>query len=207
LNASRDHDAAERQRQFSDARREVEALLLTAAGHEEDALGAEMDKRRGDEAFISAALGTPFVSEARLNAMAADKNLALGVARNTRTPSDTLVRIYSEQRDKSYLDEAMVGNRNTPPDLIRAIAGRTDINAQMIDRSLAGNPSTPRDILDRIAAGDDLYAQRALLRNTALDCELLRNVDAHLDERTRESDFSTSAFHVGVLRANLCAGK
>jgi hypothetical protein len=106
------------------------------------------------------------------------------------------------------LDQAMVGNENTPPDLIRTIASHTTINSGMIDRSLAGNPATPRDILARIADTDDIYALRRLLANSALDCDLLRTAETHIDQNTRMTgDIASSDIRIAALEAKLCAAK
>ena len=91
--------------------------------HEDAALDAEIVKHRSDRAFLLAALETHFVTEARLDELSANGlGTVLAVARNPRTRSDTLARIYRTNADPSYFFQALALHPNTPVEHLQMAA-------------------------------------------------------------------------------------
>jgi hypothetical protein len=144
------------------------------------------------------------VSEATLDRLGSDSDLtvARGVARNPRTRSDTLERIYRTSRYPPYLFQALGEHRNTPVDILRGMATHPE-PLSSLDAALARNPSVPRDILERIASSGDVFALRHLLGNAALDCQLLRKAAARLGAADR-NDVQSSDATIAALDERLC---
>ena len=130
---------------------------------------------------------------------------------NPRTRPDTLQKIYDRAAQAgSHLSalptfQTLAAHKNTPPAILRAIAD-DPIFPKEFDRDFARNPSAPRDVLERVARSNDMYALRNLMRNDALDCELLRTAETSV-KPFAESDFSTSDSHVAQLEARLCTAR
>jgi hypothetical protein len=211
LNQRRDRQATEDRDATAAARQAIAALMRENAGNEDAVLEAEITRHLDDRNFLIAALQTPFVSEDRLDATGTRGDLVLLVARNPRTRPDTLEKIYqSSISAPSHYNQrpnfqALAEHNNTPPAILRAIAD-DPVFPQAFDRDFASNPSAPRDILERVARSHDIYALRNLLRNTALDCQLLRAAETSIKPYA-DSDISTSAGRIEQLEARLCVAK
>ena len=199
-----DRQQAESLRAIEENQLKIARLIQDHAGNESAALDAEIEQHRTDRTFLIPALETSFVSEDTLDRLASDSDLGvlLSVARNRRTRSGTLERIFRTSSYPPYLFQALAEHKNTPVDVLRTIASHaTPLSS--LDRAFARNPATPRDILDRIAGSDDAFALRSLLANPALDCELLRKAAARLGPADRrELDAMISQ-----LETRLCATK
>ena len=52
-----------------------------------------------------------------------------------------------------------------------------------MDNWLAENPSTPKDILLKLSKSTEVLTLMSLMKNTVLDCELNRFVQANLNRR------------------------
>ena len=206
-NAGRDRLQAENRRSIDENHLKIAQLIRENPGNEIEALDTEIDKHRGDRTFLIPALETPFVSEDRLDQLSAhdDLNVVLSVARNPRTRSDTLERIYRKSSYPPYFFQALAEHQNTPVDILRSLARHPEPIGSL-DRALARNPSAPREVLDKIAGTGDVYALRNLLANAALDCELLRKAAARLGPADR-NDIHSSAATIASLEARLCVGR
>ena len=206
-NRDRDQQQVEQERRIAENRRAIELLLRDNQGREGAALDAEIGRHRGDRTFLIPALEMPFVSEEVLDGLSANDDLGvvLTVARNPRTRSDTLERIYRTSSYPPYFFQALAAHKNTPLAILRRLADQpAPMNAEMIDRTMAANPSAPRDVLDKVAGSNDVYALRNLLGNPALDCALLRKAEARLGPGDR-SEVHSSDETIAALNARLCA--
>ena len=108
--------------------------------------------RMHDRAFLLAALGSDSISPGILDTLAAspDRGIALEAVRNTGTRSETLRRVYEQKDYPDYFFQALAGNPNTPPDILRKLSRDAGVISNL-DIWLAGNPATPRDVLEHIA--------------------------------------------------------
>jgi len=203
-NDGRDRRQAESLRAIEENRVTIARILQEHAGSESAALDAEIEKHRTDRTFLIPALETSYVSAQTIDRLASDSDLTvvLWAARNPRTRPDTLERIYRTSSYPPYFFQAFAENRNTPVDILRAIATHPAPFASL-DDALAGNPSVPRDILDRIAGSGNAIALRRLLGNPALDCGLLRHAAARLSPADR-SDVQSSDVTIAELDKRLC---
>jgi hypothetical protein len=210
-NRGRDREQVEHRRSFDEDRLRIAEMMQKNPGTESTALDAEIERHIGDQSFLTAAVETAYVSEDRLDQLSTRDGLVLSVARNPRTRSDTLERIYRKSAGATHgyqmLPEfqALAAHKNTPLDILRAIANGPESNP-LIDRALAGNPSAPRDVLDKIAGSGDVYMLRSLLGNAALDCGLLRKAAARLGPGDRNEVRSTDAA-IASLEARLCVAR
>jgi hypothetical protein len=203
-NGSRDRQQAESQRAIEENRLTIARLIHDHAGNESAALDAEIERHRTDRTFLIPALETSFVSEDTLDRLASDRDLGvlLSVARNPRTRSGTLERIFRTSSYPPYFFQALAEHKNTPVGVLRTIASDA-ARPSLLDRAFARNPSTPRDILDRIAGSDDAFALQSLLANPSLDCELLRKAVARLGPADRRALDGT----ISPLETRLCVTK
>lgn len=178
-NDDRDRRQAEGLRAIDENRVRIARLVQEHAGNESAALDAEIERHRTDRTFLIPALETSFVSEETLDMLASDSDLTvvLWVSRNPRTRSDTLGRIY-----------------------------RTSSYPRYFFSSLAEHRNTPRDVLDAIAGSGDVFVLRRLLGNPALDCALLRKAAARLTHADR-SDVQSSDTRIAALETRLCVAK
>lgn len=208
-NRVRDRQQVENSRLIDENRLRIAQLLRDNEGHEGAALDAELERHRGDRAFLIPALETRFVSEERLDQLSTldDLGVVLWVARNPRTRSDTLERIYRASSYPPYFYQALAEHRNTPVGILRSLASQPGpIDGGMLERALAHNPSAPRDLLERIAGSGDVDALRNLLRNPALDCALLRKATERLGPDARNQVHSPDAT-IAELEGRLCGPK
>ena len=204
-----DRQQVENGRRIDENRQRIAELIRANDARAEIVLDAEIEAHRRDRTFLIPALETSLVSEARLDQLTLDDDLGvvLMVARNPRTRSDTLDRIYRTSSYPFYFFQALAENRNTPVPVLRSIAGQPGpIDVKMLDQSLARNPSVPRDILDRISGSGDVYTLRNLLGNPALDCGLLRKAADRIGPSDRNEIRSTDEA-IAALEARLCVAK
>jgi hypothetical protein len=178
-NDDRDRWQAERLRAIEANRITIARIVHEHAGNESASLDAEIEQHRTDPTFLIPALETSFVSEEELDRLASDNDLTVvsWVSRNPRTRSDTLERIYRTSSYPTYFFQALAEHRNTP-----------------------------RDILDAIAASGDVFVLRHLLGNPSLDCALLRKTAARLSPADR-NDARSSDATIASLETRLCAAK
>jgi len=206
-NDDRDRQQAESVRLMDLHRIEIARIVREHAGNESAALDAEIEAHANDRTVLIPALETSFVSEETLDRLASngDLGVVLSVARNRRTRSDTLEKIYRTSSYPPYFFQALAEHRNTPVDILRTIAAHTEPMASL-DRSLAQNPSAPKDILEKIASSGDRFALRNLLGNAALDCEMARKAAARLNPADRH-EVQLSDDTIAALDARLCVAK
>jgi hypothetical protein len=135
-----------------------------------------------------------------------DLGAVLAVARNLRTRSDALDRIYRTSTCPPYFFQALAEHKNTPEEILRRLAvDASPIDGDALQRALARNRSASRDILDGIAASGDVYALRNLL-NSALDCGLLQKAAARLGSGDR-NEVHASDQTIAAQDGRLCAAK
>lgn len=203
-NAERDRAQAEQSRQIDDNRQRIERLLRENSGREETILDGEIAKHRDDRTFLIPALETEFVSEDRLDELSAsgDLGVVLTVARNQRTRSGTLEKIYRTNSYPFYFYDALAANPNTPIDVLRALSVNHE-PISSLDHSFARNPSTPRDILERIAQSAEAYPLGELLQNPALDCALLQKTEGSL-KRLDPAGYEPRRGTIARLESRLC---
>jgi hypothetical protein len=207
MNRDRDRAEVESRRLMEENRRKIAELVRVDVRLSGAVLDAEIEKHRHDRTFLIPALETSSVSEDMLDRLSGDDDMGvvLMVARNSRTRSATLERIYRASRYPPYFFDALAENRNTPVTVLQDLAAHpAPMDPQLLDRTLARNPSVPRDMLNRIAGSSDVYALRNLLGNPALDCDLLRRAAERLGSVDRSN---VSAATIGALRARLCQAK
>jgi len=199
---------------IAETREKIELLMLESPGRETAVLDAEIDRHRDDSLFMTAALETAFVSEERLDQLAADNHLLMLIARNRRTRSDTLEKIFRKKMDdpKKYFwigrseFQAMAGHKNTPAAILQMIADDPKRFEGTYDYQFATNPSTPRGVLARIADTANVHMLQALMGNAALDCELVRTIAARLGPDDRNEVHSTDEA-IAERERRLCAAK
>jgi hypothetical protein len=212
-NESRDRQQAEVQEAIRENRMGIARLIRENPGHESAVLDAEIDTHLGDRNFLIPALETAFVSDDRLDQLSThdDSAIVTSVARNARTRSDTLERIYRKSSRQQYFFQklaefqALAAHKNTPVAILTTLAALPEARGSL-DRWFADNPSAPRDVLDRIASSGDVYMLRSLLANAALDCELLRKAAARLGPADRNEVRSTDQA-IASLDARLCVAR
>ena len=128
INQRRDQQDAEDRHAIAAAREAIAELMRQNAGNEDAVLEAEITRRLEDRNFLIAALETPFVTEDRLDWVRAQGDLVLSVARNPRTRSNTLDRIYQKANsapsryNQRAEFQALAQHANTPAAILRAIA-------------------------------------------------------------------------------------
>jgi len=178
-NDERDRRQAESVRAIDENRVRIARIVQEHPGNESAALDAEIERHRTDRTFLIPALETSFVSAETLDRLASDSDLTivLWVARNPRTRSETLERIYRTSRYPRYFFQALAEHKNTP-----------------------------RDVLDAIAGSGDVFVLRRLLGNPALDCALLRKAAARLSSADR-NDVQSSDATIAGLETRLCTVK
>jgi hypothetical protein len=85
-----------------------------------------------------------------------DKTLLTALARNPRATPALLTRLaeYHSGKAKALVElrAAVAAHKHTPVEILRKLAGHTDL---AIRRSLAVNPHTPLDVLQQLLATDD----------------------------------------------------
>lgn len=206
-NDERDRRQAESLRAIDRNRIQIARIIHEHVGDEGAALDGEIERHRTDRTFLIPALETSFVSEATLDRLGSDSDLTvvLWVARNPRTRSDTLERIYRTSSYPPYFFQALAEHRNTPVDILRTLATHSEPLGPL-DGALARNPSSPRDVLEKIAGSGDVAALRNLLENPALDCALLRKTAGRLTPADR-SKVEISDATIASLEARLCVAK
>ena len=137
-----------------------------------------------DRAFILAALENDSVSAGVLDTLAkgTDSTIVLAVARHPNTGAETLTRIYRTGTQRGYFAAALASNRHTPKDVLREIAATTK----------------------------DPVVIRSMLHNQALDCNLLKRLEATLEAMPRDSTgrgpFASEAALLKEIKPKICGG-
>ena len=130
--------------------------------------------RMNDRPFLLAALDYDSISPGILDTLAtsSDRGIALEAVRNPGSTAATLTKVYEQKNYPDYFFQALAGNPNTPPEILRKLYANPGVISSL-DIWLAGNPATPRNVLEQIATKttDESVISR-LLQNPAVDCPL-----------------------------------
>jgi hypothetical protein len=185
------------------------ALIAAGLGANEHRQRAWIDSsiraRLTDRAFLIAALENDSVSPEVLDTLASSSDLgvALTAVRNPSTRRATLRRIYFTHSNPDYFFQALAGNPNTPPEIIRELYTRRR-TITGLDGWFARNPGTPHDVLDQIAKkATSTWAISQLLQNPALDCPLLEEAARNL-AAARSDSAASIAVQIEELRPTVC---
>ena len=206
-NRERDRKYADDSRRMGENRASIRELVRQNPGRETAALEAEIEKHRGDRTFLIPALEMEFVSEDTLDRLSrsSDLGIVLMVARHQHARAQTLDWIYRNSTYPPYFFQALAENKNTNAEILRKLFSHPEPQFSLA-APLSRNPSTPRDILEKLANSADIQTLQGLLKNAALDCELLRKVKGSVARSNRPDDqFSTAT--VASLELRLCSPK
>ena len=139
--------------QIVSARGEIANGLAKNPGRQGAFMDSIIRAHMNDRAFLLAALDYDSISPGLLDTLATstDRGIALEAVRNPGTQGATLTKVYEQKNYPDYFFQALAGNPNTPPEILRKIF----LNSGVISRPdiwLAGNPGTPPDVLAQIAS-------------------------------------------------------
>lgn len=181
-NKARDETQAAHTAEIARHRELIAAGLEENAGRQRAWIDSSIRSRMSDRAFLIAALENDSISPVILDTLALsnDLGIALMAVRNPNASGETLTRIYRRHSYPNYFFQALAGNRNTPPEILRELYTKPR-TITGLDGWFARNPSTPRDILDKISnSSTSTHAISQLLQNPALDCALLEQAARNL---------------------------
>jgi hypothetical protein len=145
-----------------------------------DSLDRMVRAQMHDRDVVLAALQRDDLSPGLLDTLAAEADLEIAVAAvgHPRTRRETLEWIYRNSSNPDAFSQPLAAHRNTSPEIMRDIYRRKP-GVTELDVRFAGNSATPRDILDKISrTTTSPRVALSLLRNPAVDCELVRQVTA-----------------------------
>jgi len=183
----------------------IAAAVARDPGRERTFMDSSIRTRMNDRAFLIAALTSDSISPGILDTLASspDRGIALEAVRNRSTRAETLARIYEQKDYPDYFYQALAGNPNTPPGILRKLYGDPGVISSL-DIWLADNPATPRDVLEQISTKitDESVAQRLLL-NPKMDCALLGQVVATLARLNNQGGIS-NVMRASQLAAETC---
>lgn len=177
---------AEEEVEFGETRRDVKEIndgLMTSPRQERRWVDSAIRARITDTLFVQIALHGYDVSPDLLDTLSASTNtgIALRAVLHRNARPGILADAYSRYQDSPLFVEALAGNANTPPAVLRAIYQRGD--ATYSRHFLAQNAGTPPEILHDIAKhGRNSNEMWALFRNPRLDCDLAIEASGHLRE-------------------------
>lgn len=169
-------------------------------------IDSSIRSRMTDRAFLIAALENDSISPEILDSLATsgDLGVALMVVRNPNASAETLTRVYRRHSYPNYFFQALAGNRNTPPEILRELYAKPR-TITGLDGWFARNPATPRDVLEEIATSStSTFAISQLLQNPALDCPLFEMAARNLLARPSDSAARVLT-QVEELRPTVCA--
>ena len=183
----------------------IDSALKLNVGREQAYLDSSIRAHMNDRPFLVAALTHDSISPTLLDTLAFAKGLYLGedVASNPRTASETLVKLYKTAPTPYYFFQALAMHRHTPPEILRQVYRHHEPMGNL-DYSFASNPSTPRDILEEIAKSTDPSVIGKLMENPAIDCELLRQIEARIAKEPQSSSTDLNRTRLRELVPQKC---
>lgn len=205
-NKVRDETQAAHTAEIARNRELIAAGLKENAGRQRAWIDSSIGSRIADRAFLIAALENDSISPEILDTLAtsADLGITLMVVRNPNTSGETLTKVYRRHSYPNYFFQALAGNRNTPPEILRELYTKPR-TITGLDGWFARNPATPHDVLEEIATSStSTYAISQLLQNPALDCPLFEQAARNLLARPSDSAARVLA-QVEELRPQICA--
>jgi len=187
----------------------ITAGLEQNPGRGEEWLDSTIRTRLRDSVFLSVAVRYDLVSPGVLDTLANSpfQVVAVSAIINQRTRAETLARSYRAHSDSHVFVQPLAHNPRTPPDILREIYHRHH-NRIGIEGSLAENSASPRDVLEGIATSAKHPEEiHALLRNPALDCELLGKVASYLGGEGKALARDYNIARMNEVRPTVCSGK
>ena len=183
-NKERDKAHLIREEKINENRKFIQNKFIENKGHEAEWLNPKILIREKDDLFLIPALETFFVKPEVLEKLSHSEfsSVILMVARNPFTSSQTLGEIYANSSADGYYNQALAAHKNTPVEILRGLYEQSKPHLPM-DNWLAENPSTPKDILLKLSKSTEVLTLMSLMKNTVLDCELNRFVQANLNRR------------------------